>query len=96
MFKFNPDKETKKELKDGGVAIVDQIICSHAKHFMGSLESTFTFRIQEEREIMGFQTKATFDIFCQDGKFDCEKGSVWKIVYPEQEKKQKLLQNDEL
>merc|ERR1712226_444413 len=65
-----------------GVAIIDQSICSHARYFLGSYESTFTFRIQEEREIHGFPTKKTFDMLCADGKFDCEKGSQWKIEYP--------------
>jgi len=84
VHRFVPDLETKEDLKDGGVAIVDQIICSHAKYFVGSFESTFSFRIQEEREIMGFQTKVTFDMMCADSSEDdnCEKGSKWKIVYP--------------
>ncbi len=29
--KFMPDREMLERLKDGGVAIVDQIICSHAR-----------------------------------------------------------------
>lgn len=70
------------EVKDGGVAIIDQIICSHAKYFIGSVESTFSFRIQEEREIMGFAVENTFDMLCKTGQFDCQKGSIWKIVYP--------------
>ena len=69
--------------KDGGVAILDQIICSYAKYFMGSYESTFSFRIQEEREIMGFPVETTFDMLCKTGEFNCEKGSKWKIVYPQ-------------
>jgi hypothetical protein len=44
-------------VKDGGIAIIDQLIASHAKYFIGSYESTFSFRIQEEREIMGFPAK---------------------------------------
>ena len=52
---------------------------------MGSYESTFSFRIQEEREIMGFPVATTFDMMCADGKGDnCEKGSKWKIVYPKE------------
>ena len=43
--------------QDGGIAIIDQLIASHAKYFIGSYESTFSFRIQEEREIMGFPAK---------------------------------------
>ena len=54
-----------------------------SRHFVGSRESTFSFRIQEEREIMGFQTKSTFDMLCPDGEFDCTKGSTWKIVWPD-------------
>lgn len=82
VHRFVPSKDVKEDLKDGGVAIVDQIICSHAKYFVGSYESTFSFRIQEEREIMGFHDRLTFDMLCADGKEDCEKGSKWKIVYP--------------
>lgn len=76
VLKVDPDRELKTHLQDGVVAIVDQTICSHSRRFMGSLESTFTFRIQEEREIFGFEVDATFKLFCEDGKFNCEKGSV--------------------
>merc|ERR1712037_648257 len=72
--KFVPESDVLKKYKDGGVAVIDQIVCSHAKHFVGSAESTFTFRIQEEREIMGFAVENTFGMLCPDGKFDCEKG----------------------
>ena len=82
-FRFIPTDEVHREYMDGGVAIIDQSICSHARYFLGSYESTFTFRIQEEREIHGFPAKKTFDMLCADGKFDCEKGSQWKIEYPE-------------
>ena len=80
-FRFIPSDEILNKYKDGGVAIIDQSICSHARFFLGSYGSTFTFRIQEEREILGFPTKKTFEILCADGKFDCERGSVWKIKY---------------
>ena len=79
--KFVPDPDVLKKYKDGGVAVIDQIICSHAQHFVGSAESTFTFRIQEEREIMGFAVEDTFGMLCPDGKFDCEKGSIWKVEW---------------
>jgi len=96
VFRFGPDAALKAELKDGGVAIVDQIICSHAKYFVGSHESTFTFRIQEEREIMGFEPKNTFDMMCADGKFDCQKGSQWKIKYPSQPNNNRYSNKNEL
>jgi len=82
VYRFRPSPESKADLLDGGVAVVDQIVCSHASYFVGSHESTFTFRIQEEREIMGFEPESTFDMMCRDGKLDCTKGSQWKIKYP--------------
>jgi peptide-O-fucosyltransferase len=76
-----------KELKDGEIAIIDQIICSHAKYFVGTYESTFSFRIQEEREILGFKPETTFNRFCsennnnqQDDDEKCDKTSKWLIV----------------
>merc|ERR1711936_758900 len=71
----------------GGVAIIDQSICSHARYFIGSRESTFTFRIQEEREIMGFKLDTTFDMLCGEGKLSCEKGTQWKIEWGKQNQK---------
>ena len=85
-FRYIPTEEAHHKYMDGGVAIVDQSICSHARYFLGSYESTFTFRIQEEREVLGFPTKKTFDMFCADGKFDCERGSIWKIEYPKKDR----------
>lgn len=38
------------------------------RYFLGSIESTFTFRIQEEREILGFPVERTFSILCPEGK----------------------------
>eukprot|EP00092_Neocalanus_flemingeri_P039386 GFUD01042883.1.p1 GENE.GFUD01042883.1~~GFUD01042883.1.p1 ORF type:complete len:431 (+),score=142.76 GFUD01042883.1:39-1331(+) len=81
VVRFEPTEEELELFKDGGVAIIDQSICSHAKYFIGSKESTFTFRIQEEREIMGFELKDTFDMLCGEGKETCEKGTQWKIEW---------------
>ena len=86
-MKYEPPKKILETYQDGGVAILDQIICSHAKHFLGSVESTFTFRIQEEREIMGFSVDSTFGMLCKSGEFDCKKGTTWKIVYPDHQKR---------
>ena len=72
VVRFEPTKEELELFKDGGVAIIDQSICSHARYFIGSKESTFTFRIQEEREIMGFELQNTFDMLCGEGKDACE------------------------
>jgi len=81
VVRFEPTKKELETFKDGGVAIIDQSICSHARYFIGSRESTFTFRIQEEREIMGFNLKDTFDMLCGEGKSSCEGGTRWKIEW---------------
>jgi len=85
VLKYHPTAQEIETYKDGGMAIIDQSICSHATYFIGSYESTFTFRIQEEREIMGFPLKDTFDMLCADGKENCEKGSQWKIEWGNKE-----------
>lgn len=103
IYRFRPESfQQKAQIMDGGIAIIDQIICSHAKygsspkhfiknncwnfcfcrHFIGTYESTFTYRIYEEREILGFPKDATFNTFCKnDDLSNCEKNSVWPIVF---------------
>lgn len=81
VFRYIPSKAVYEEYGDGGVAIIDQIICSHARYFIGTHESTFSFRIQEEREILGFSEYTTFNRLCGDQEEDCDAPSVWKIVY---------------
>lgn len=76
---YLPSKEDFLQYRDGGIAIIDQIICAHAAFFIGTHDSTFTFRIYEEREIIGFEPHTTFNRLCPD-KGRCEKPSVWKIV----------------
>ncbi|XP_044591061.1 GDP-fucose protein O-fucosyltransferase 2 isoform X1 [Cotesia glomerata] len=79
VYKYLPTEYHKNKFKDGGIAIIDQIISSHAKYFIGTYESTFTFRIQEDREILGLPIKSTFNTFC--GKKKCPKSSQWTIIY---------------
>lgn len=81
LLRYRPTDDVMEEYGDGGVAIVDQIICSHGRYFIGTHESTFSFRIQEEREILGFPVKSTFNRLCGDEEKDCQKPSIWKIVY---------------
>ena len=82
MIMYKPSKEQRKKFKMGGIAIIDQIICSHAKYFTGTKESTFSFRIQDEREIMCFNKDATFNRICgEKEKDDCEQPTRWKIVW---------------
>lgn len=82
LHKFKPPWEYHVQLGDGGLAIIDQIICSHARKFIGTFESTFTYRIYEEREILGFPQEMTFNTLCKrDDLADCNKNSVWPIIY---------------
>lgn len=81
VFRYTPTKRVIDEYGDGGVAIIDQIICSYARYFTGTHESTFSFRIQEEREILGFPIHTTFNRLCGDEEENCLPPSVWKIVY---------------
>ena len=82
MVMFKASKEDKRKFKMGGLAIIDQIICSHARYFVGTKESTFSFRIQDEREIMCFNKDHTFNRICGEGEEpDCEQPSRWKIVW---------------
>ena len=87
VVRFEATEQELEKFKDGGVAIIDQSICSHARYFIGSKESTFTFRIQEEREIMGFRLDDTFDMLCGEGKENCEKGTQWKIEWGKKDHK---------
>lgn len=68
VFFYNPTPEIEKKFKKGGIAIIDQIICANGRYFVGSKESTFTFRIQEEREIMGFDPAKTYNRLCPDDR----------------------------
>ena len=79
FFRFQSD-----QLSDGQTAIVDQWIAVHGMVFLGTYDSTFSFRIQEEREILGFSPNTTFNAFCADCGQPfrlCKQESQWKIVY---------------
>lgn len=80
LHRFVPDEDFLQQWGDGGAAIVDQIICSHARYFVGSYESTFSFRIQEEREILGFTEETTFNRLC-GASSKCEQPAKWRITY---------------
>ncbi|XP_063423391.1 GDP-fucose protein O-fucosyltransferase 2-like isoform X3 [Mytilus trossulus] len=81
IYRYKPTQEIREKYKDGGVAIIDQWIAAHARHFVGTYVSTFSFRIQEEREILGFDPETTFNRLCSESEEECEQPSKWKIVY---------------
>ncbi|KAG5311928.1 OFUT2 fucosyltransferase, partial [Pseudoatta argentina] len=80
VMKYVPSDYVINKFKDGGVAIIDQIICSYARYFIGTYESTFTFRIQEDREIIGFPSDTTFNKLCKTNE-DCTIDGFWSIVW---------------
>lgn len=80
VLNYVPSDYVKKKFLDGGIAIIDQIICSYAKYFIGTHESTFTFRIQEDREIIGFPPERTFNRLCKTVE-RCSSGGRWEIVW---------------
>ncbi|XP_039926034.1 GDP-fucose protein O-fucosyltransferase 2 isoform X3 [Hirundo rustica] len=81
MARFEPSLEELELYKDGGLAVIDQWICAHARYFIGTSVSTFSFRIHEEREILGFDPKTTYNRFCGETEKNCEQPTHWKIVY---------------
>ncbi|CAF0818830.1 unnamed protein product [Rotaria sordida] len=82
IYTYRPNETILEKILDGGKAIVDQWICAHARYFIGSYESTFSFRIQEDREIFGFEKDTTFNRLCGDNEgISCEKSTIWSIVY---------------
>ncbi|CAI9727350.1 Hypothetical predicted protein [Octopus vulgaris] len=82
VYNFIPPKDILAKYMDGGVAIIDQWICAHARYFIGTHLSTFSFRIQEEREILGFKTITTFNRLCKEEEgAECEQPSKWTILY---------------
>ncbi|CAG5119564.1 unnamed protein product [Candidula unifasciata] len=81
VYQFEPTLEARAKYKDGGVAIIDQWICAHARYFIGTRESTFSFRIQDEREILGFAPETTFNCLCKKKESECEQPTRWLIKY---------------
>lgn len=81
VIRYEPNENELEELKDGGWAIVEQLICAHARFFIGTMESTYSLRIQEEREILGFQAATTFNGLCNENPNGLCKTSEWLIVY---------------
>lgn len=81
IYRYKPTKEVREKYKDGGIAIIDQWIAAHARYFIGTYVSTFSFRIQEEREILGFDPVTTFNRLCSETEEECEQPSKWTIVY---------------
>ena len=84
---YEPSEDEIHLYGDGGVAIIDQWIASHGKYFVGTAESTFSFRIRDDRQFMGFSKESTFNDLCgpsadENDPHSCRKPSYWKVVEP--------------
>ena len=52
------------------------------RYFIGTSVSTFTFRIHEEREILGFAQEMTYNRLCGDEQdAQCEQPAKWECKY---------------
>ncbi|XP_028163548.1 GDP-fucose protein O-fucosyltransferase 2-like [Ostrinia furnacalis] len=63
-FEFNPSVQDMKDFKEGGIAIIDHIICTHAAYFIGTQLSKFTETIQLDRDVLGFGKVTSYQMFC--------------------------------
>ncbi|KNC75579.1 hypothetical protein, variant, partial [Sphaeroforma arctica JP610] len=57
-------KQRETHLADGQLAVIDQILCSRAKYFSGSFQSTFSNTIFEERTLLGYDYDTTYNYIC--------------------------------
>ena len=86
---YVPQEGQLQKFGDGGIAIIDQWIAAHANYFVGSKSSTFSFRIREDRQFMGFSQQSTFNELCWQGdgleqREGCSTPTYWKLVEKEQ------------
>lgn len=47
------------------------------RYFIGTYESTFSFRIQEERELLNIHPNHTFNRLCGNDEVDCKQPTRW-------------------
>lgn len=80
---YTPTDTELRNYGDGGVAIIDQWISAHGRYFIGTTYSTFSFRIREDRQFLGFSKESTFNDLCgpENNEHDphsCKKPAYWK------------------
>jgi peptide-O-fucosyltransferase len=59
---YNQSHDNKYD-PNGQKIIIEQLICSQASYFIGTLISTFTLRIQEDRNLIGYDQSTTYNYF---------------------------------
>ena len=80
VVRYTPKSDQLLSIGDGGVSIVDQWIAAHARYFIGTSESTFSFRICEERQLIGIPVDTTYNSLCPDNEPDCRQFTRWNVV----------------
>ena len=80
VVRFEPTSEQLSAVGDGGVSIVDQWIAGHARYFTGSAESTFSFRVCEDRQLRHIPEDLTYNCLCPDREPDCMQPTRWSVV----------------
>ena len=78
------DKNVLSNWSPGQIAMIDQWICVNSELFIGSMDSTFTFRIQEERQKYHYPPSKTFNALCPrcDQRIMlklCRQNELWNI-----------------
>uniref|UniRef100_A0A8C9JW21 GDP-fucose protein O-fucosyltransferase 2 n=1 Tax=Panthera tigris altaica TaxID=74533 RepID=A0A8C9JW21_PANTA len=63
--------------REGGLCVT----VPRGRFFIGTSVSTFSFRIHEEREILGLDPRTTYNRFCGDLEEACEQPTHWKVAY---------------
>ena len=83
ILRFPRPRDTISKLRDGGVAIIDQWVVAHARYFLGTCLSTFSFRIHEERDILGFDPDTTYNCLCgkQSPEDRCSQPTRWRVKF---------------
>lgn len=65
---------------DGAVAIIEQLIAGHATYFIGTCESTFSYRIHESRMIkVIYLPDSTYNCFCNENNPKCKQPVRWHL-----------------
>lgn len=63
------------------------------RYFIGTADSTFSYRVREDRQFMGFSIDSTFNDFCgishnEHDPYSCPKPIKWLLVEDEDDKAQ--------
>jgi hypothetical protein len=72
---------------DAQIGIIDQIVCSHAEVFYGTMHSYFSITIYEERVLWGKDNDSTYNVICprhpkpHDRRKDAKPVCILKLAF---------------